>query len=118
MPAARWVTRLPRRVMEQFRVGRNEYDYGLMMEADAARRLGLQRTRHVDVVCGGDYLVTIWKKDYRGSFGWDSLETLHDEIVRRDFRAVGETFSSLVASRQQPDGSVVNYHHTRTKIYT
>ena len=36
MPAARWVSRLPRRVMEQFRVGRNEYDYGLMMEADAA----------------------------------------------------------------------------------
>lgn len=89
-----------------------------MMEADAARRLGLQRTRHVEVVCGGDYLVTIWKKDYRGSFGWDSLETLHDEIVRRGFRAVGETFSSIVASRQQPDGSVVNYHHTRTKIYT
>ena len=118
MPAARWVSRLPRRVMEQFRVGRNEYDYGLMMEADAARRLGLQRTRHVEVVCGGDYLVTIWKKDYRGSFGWDSLETLHDEITRRGFRAVGETFSSIVASRQQPDGSVVNYHHTRTKIYT
>ena len=109
---------LPRRVMEQFRVGRNEYDYGLMMEADAARKLGLQRTRHVEVVCGRDYLVTIWKKDYRGSFGWDSLETLHDEIVRRDFRAVGETFSSIVASRQQPDDSVVNYHHTRTKIYT
>lgn len=56
------VSRLPRRVMEQFRVGRNEYDYGLMMEADAARRLGLQRTRHVEVVCGGDYLVTIWKR--------------------------------------------------------
>ena len=91
MPAARWASRLPRRVMEQFRVGRNEYDYGLMMEADAARRLGLQRTRHVEVVCGGDYLVTVWKKDYRGSFGWDSLETLHDEIVRRSFRAVGET---------------------------
>ena len=108
-----WVQNFP-----EFRVGRNEYDYGLMMEADAARRLGLQRTRHVEVVCGGDYLVTIWKKDYRGSFGWDSLETLHDEIVRRGFRAVGETFSSIVASRQQPDGSVVNYHHTRTKIYT
>lgn len=40
MPAARWVSRLPRRVMEQFRVGRNEYDYGLMMEADAARQAG------------------------------------------------------------------------------
>ena len=54
MPATRWVSRLPRRVMEQFRVGRNEYDYGLMIEADAARRLGLKRTKHVEVVCGGD----------------------------------------------------------------
>ena len=118
MPAVRWVSRLPRRVMEQFRVGRNEYDYGLMVEADAARRLGLQRTGHVELVCGGDYLTTIWKKDYRGSFGWDSLDGLHDEIVRRGFRAVGETFSTIVASRQQPDGSIVNYHLTRTKIYT
>ena len=101
MPAARWVSRLPRRVMEQFRVGRNEYDYGLMMEADAARRLGLQRTRHVEVVCGGDYLVTIWKKDYRGSFGWDSLETLHDEIVRRSFRAVSSDVPGLRAHMQQ-----------------
>ncbi len=40
-----------------------------MIEADAARRLGLKRTKHVEVVCGGDYLTTIWKKDYRGSFG-------------------------------------------------
>lgn len=61
MPATRWVSRLPRRVMEQFRVGRNEYDYGLMIEADAARRLGLKRTKHVEVVCGGDYLTTIGK---------------------------------------------------------
>ena len=118
MPATRWVSRLPRRVMEQFRVGRNEYDYGLMIEADAARRLGLKRTKHVEVVCGGDYLTTIWKKDYRGSFGWDSLDDLHAEIVQRGFRAVGETFSSIAASREQPDGSIVNYHLTRTKIYT
>ena len=115
MPATRWVSRLPRRVMEQFRVGRNEYDYGLMIEADAARRLGLKRTKHVEVVCGGDYLTTIWKKDYRGSFGWDSLDDLHAEIVRRGFRAVGETFSSIAASREQPDGSIVNYHLTRNK---
>ena len=101
MPAVHWVSRLPSRVMEQFRVGRNEYDYGLMMEADAARRLGLQRTRHVEVVCGGDYLVTIWKKDYRGSFGWDSLETLHDEIVRRSFRAVSSDVPGLRAHMQQ-----------------
>ena len=53
-----------------------------------------------------------------GSVRWDSLETLHDEIVRRGFRAVGETFSSIAASREQPDGSIVNYHLTRTKIYT
>lgn len=118
MPAARWVSRLPRRVMEQFRVGRNDYDYGLMVEAEAARRLGLRRTGHVEVVCGGDYLTTVWKKKYRGSFGWDSLERLHEEIMRRGFGAVGETFSSIVASRQQPDGTVVNYHLTRTKIYT
>lgn len=118
MPAVRWVSRLPRRVMEQFRVGRNEYDYGLMVEAEAARRLGLRHTEHVELVCGGDYLTTIWKKDYRGSFGWDSLDALHDEIVRRGFRAVGETFSTIVASRQQPDGGIVNYHLTRTKIYT
>lgn len=41
MPAVHWVSRLPSRVMEQFRVGRNEYDYGLLVEADAARQLGL-----------------------------------------------------------------------------
>ena len=38
-----------RRVMEQFRVGRNEYDYGLMIEADAARRLGAEAHK----ACGG-----------------------------------------------------------------
>ena len=118
MPAVRWVSRLPSRVMEQFRVGRNEYDYGLLVEADAARQLGLRRTDHVELVCGGDYLTTVWKKDYRGSFGWDSLEVLHAEILRRGFRAVGDTFSSILASREQPDGSIINYHLTRTKIYT
>ena len=118
MPAVHWVSRLPRRVMEQFRACKHEYDYGLMIEADAARKLGLQRTKHVEVICGGDYLTTIWEKDYRGSFGWDSLEDLHAEIVRRGFGAVGETFSSIVASREQPDGSIINYHRTWTKIYT
>ena len=72
----------------------------------------------VELVCGGDYLTTVWKKDYRGSFGWDSLEVLHAEILRRGFRAVGDTFSSILASREQPDGSIINYHLTRTKIYT
>ena len=86
--------------------------------ADTARQLGLRRTDHVELVCGGDYLTTVWKKDYRGSFGWDSLETLHAEILRRGFRAVGDTFSSILASREQPDGSIINYHLTRTKIYT
>lgn len=62
MPAVRWVSRLPSRVMEQFRVGRNEYDYGLLVEADAARQLGLRRTDHVELVCGGDYLTTVWKR--------------------------------------------------------
>ena len=118
MPAVHWVSRLPSRVMEQFRVGRNEYDYGLLVEADAARQLGLRRTDHVELVCGGDYLTTVWKKDYRGSFGWDSLEVLHAEILRRGFRAVGDTFSSILASREQPDGSIINYHLTRTKVYT
>ena len=69
-------------------------------------------------MCGGDYLTTVWKKDYRGSFGWDSLEVLHAEILRRGFRAVGDTFSSILASREQPDGSIINYHLTRTKVYT
>ena len=69
MPATRWASRLPRRVMEQFRVGRNEYDYGLMIEADAARRLGLKRTKHVEVVCGGDYLTTIGKRIIAGPLG-------------------------------------------------
>ena len=118
MPAVHWVSRLPSRVMEQFRVGRNEYDYGLLVEADAARQLGLRRTDHVELVCGGDYLTTVWKKDYRGSFGWDSLEVLHAEILRRGFRAVGDTFSSILASREQPDGRIINYHLPRTKIYT
>ena len=52
MPAVRWVSRLPSRVMEQFRVGRNEYDYGLLVEADAARQLGLRRTDHVGAGVG------------------------------------------------------------------
>ena len=45
-------------------------------------------------------------------------EVLHAEILRRGFRAVGDTFSSILASREQPDGSIINYHLTRTKIYT
>ena len=30
----------------------------------------------------------------------------------------GSASSSTAASREQPDGSIVNYHLTRTKIYT
>lgn len=36
----------------------------------------------------------------------------------RELRAAGDTFSSILASREQPDGSIINYHLTRTKIYT
>lgn len=118
MPAVRWVSRIPRHVMENFRACKHEYDYGLMVEADAARQLGLRLTDHVEVVCGGDYLTTVWKKDYRGAFGWDSLQLLHDEVEKRGYRAIGDTFSSIVASREQPDGSVINYHYTRIKIYS
>ena len=87
------------------------YFFSIILSEFLKNRVALQ-------VCGGDYLTTIWKKDYRGSFGWDSLDDLHAEIVQRGFRAVGETFSSITASREQPDGSIVNYHLTRTKIYT
>ena len=89
-----------------------------MIEADAARRLGLKRTKHVEVVCGGDYLTTIGKRIIAGPLGGTHWTTCMRRSCKRGFRAVGETFSSIAASREQPDGSIVNYHLTRTKIYT
>lgn len=118
MPAVKWVSRIPRYVMERFGIEKNDYDYGLMIEASAAKKLGLRKTAHVEIVPGGDYLTTVWKKDYRGPFGWDSLQRLHDEIEKQGFRTFGDTFSYILASQKEADGSIVNYHFLGTKIYS
>ena len=118
MPAVHWVSRLPSRVMEQFRVGRNEYDYGLLVEADAARQLGLRRTDHVELVCGGDYLTTVWKRTTGAPLGGTRWKCCTPRSCSGASARWGDTFSSILASREQPDGSIINYHLTRTKIYT
>jgi DNA-binding transcriptional MerR regulator len=118
LPAVIWVSRIPRRTLEHFGVGSIEYDYGLMIEAEAAQQLGLKITPQVEVVPGGDYLTTVWKKDYRGSFAWNSLKSMHNAILQHGFHVFGDTFSYILASRTNADGAVENYHFVATKIYS
>jgi DNA-binding transcriptional MerR regulator len=118
LPAAIWVSRIPHSTLARFGKGKIEYDYGLMIPAQAARRLGLKKTPQVETICGGDYLTTVWKKDYTGPFAWDSLQSMHDAIQEKGFRVFGDTFSCILASRINAEGEVVNYHFVVTKIYS
>ena len=102
----------------QFRVGRNRYDYGLLVGGRAARQLGLRRTDHVELVCGGDCLTTVCEKDYRAPFGWDSLESAarRDPAAGLPARWATPSAASWPA-REQPDGSIINYHLTDEDLH-
>ncbi|NCC68930.1 MAG: MerR family transcriptional regulator, partial [Clostridia bacterium] len=62
LPAASWVSRIPQAVLKQFSTGVIDYEYGLMIQEKDALVLGLRRTQNVEIVPGGDYLVTIHRK--------------------------------------------------------
>lgn len=117
MPAVTWVSRIRSEVLGQFSEGEIEYGYGLMCYEDDAKALGLRRTQRVEIVPGGDYLVTLMRKTERGPFTWEDIHALTAYMQARRLSFFGDAFSFIAASRIE-DGVEANYHVVLAKVYT
>jgi hypothetical protein len=104
-------------VLKQFSEGSIDYEYGLMCSEQNAIALGLKRSSNVEIVPGGDFLVTLHRKIDRDEYKWSDIKAATDYLQDNGITFFGDAFSSIVASRVE-DGKVVNYHRLRIKIYT
>lgn len=116
-PAVFWVSRIPNSILRQMAEGEIDYEYGLMCYESDAKALGLRKTSNVEIVPGGDYLVTLHRKIERGPFVWDDIEAVTQYIRENKLSFYGDAFSYIVASRME-DGVAANYHRLFVKIYT
>jgi DNA-binding transcriptional MerR regulator len=117
LPAVFWTSRIPRKVLKQFSEGSIDYEYGLMCSEPHALALGLKRSSNVEIVPGGDFLVTLHRKVDRDEYKWSDIKAATDYLQDNGITFFGDAFSNIVASRVE-DGKVANYHRLIIKIYT
>ncbi len=117
LPAVFWVSRIPNAVLSSFSEGEIEYGYGLMCYEEDALALGLRQTANVEIVPGGDYLITMHRKTVRGPFTWEDIRAMTDYIRARGISFFGDAFSMIAASREE-DGVQANYHTLFLKIFS
>lgn len=117
LPVVRWVSRIPAKLLKAPSEHEIFYDFGLMIQADYARRLQVHTGEHVEPIPGGDYLITIHKKDERVPWGWEDVTTVCEFIQKEKLTYHGDAYSTVVMSTQR-DGSVENYHAMLLKVYT
>lgn len=117
LPGVFWVSRIRREIIRTFSDGDIDYEYGLMCYASDAKDMGLKKTPEVEMVPGGDYLVTIHTKTARGPFTWQNIAAATDYLRKENITSFGDAFSHIIASRII-DGEPVNYHKVFLKIYS
>ena len=117
LPAVYWTSRIRKKTLREFGSGAIAYEYGLMCYEADAYALRLEQTEEVEVIPGGDYLVTIHEKSDRGPFTWENLSALTEYVQREGIMVHGDAFSHILASRRI-DGVVHNFHRVFLKIYS
>ena len=117
LPAVKWVSRMRAADLQNFPEGKAKYTYGLMCPEKDAVKIGLEKTGDVEVIPGGDYLVTIHTKSSRGPYLWSDVSALINYLRREEIRTFGDAFSHIVASKNT-EGGHINYHKVFLKIYS
>ena len=117
LPAVYWTSRIRKGTLREFSAGAIPYEYGLMCYEKDAQDLGLEQTEDVEVIPGGDYLVTVHEKSDRGPFTWENLQVLTSYIQKENITVHGDAFSHIFASFKT-DGIIHNYHRVFMKIYS
>ncbi len=118
LPVAYWASALRHEALQQYPGGRVQYQYGLMCaEADAVA-MGLRKTKEVEIVPGGDYLVTIHQKSTREGFEWQNMDAVMGFLRQKSISFYGDAFSHIIASRMENGGQMTNYHRVFLKIYS
>lgn len=112
-PLVRWVSRIPRSTLERTS-GYLEYHYGVNMSLKNATMLGLN-LNNFEVVTGGKYLITVFKKNNDPNFGWETLTLMQSYLKEHGIENYDFGLSSCIHSTIE-DGIMVNYHYLAVKI--
>lgn len=112
-PLIRWVSRIPRKTLGK-QSGFLKYHYGVNMSLRNAKKLGINCARY-DIIPGGKYLITVFKKNESPTFGWETLSMIQDYLSTHDISNYGDGLSSCIHSNQS-DGKYFNYHYLMVKI--
>ncbi len=116
LPAVTWSSKIPRKALLEGCKKPVYYEYGLMCEKRRANILGIKKTRHVEAIPAGEYLVAMQRKEEKEPFSWKHCETLLREMKKLKVKTFGDMLCETAASRIE-NGETVNYHFLRVKIY-
>lgn len=117
LPLVRWASRIPSKILAQMGNGPLDYDYGLMVSREHAQMLELPRTDYVEEIPGGDYLLTVFRKNVREDYTWENIAVMTRYLQEHSITHFGDAFSNCIMSRSI-DGGVENYHYFAVKIYS
>ncbi|MEG0359660.1 MAG: MerR family transcriptional regulator, partial [Anaerorhabdus sp.] len=112
-PLVRWVSRIPRSTLERTD-GIHEYHYGVNMRLDNAIKLGLD-VNSFEVLPGGKYLITVFKKNLNPDFGFETLTNMQKYIKEHNIDNYDYGLSSCIHSTVE-NGVMINYHYLAVKI--
>lgn len=111
-PLIRWVSRIPNDILKK-RSGTMEYHYGINIDLEYAKKLGLNSEEYV-IQEGGTYLITVFKNE-SPVFGFDTLVRMQDYLKEHKITTFGNGYSSCIHSTAT-DGHFYNYHYLIVKI--
>lgn len=112
-PLIRWVSRIPKETIAKQSENVN-YHYGINMNLKKAIHLGI-KINDYEIVAGGKYLITVFKKNDDPSFGWETLSLIQNYLEEKKITNYSDGYSSCIHSIQV-NNKYYNYHYLIVKI--
>lgn len=111
-PLIRWVSRIPKHILEK-RSGTMQYHYGVNIDLDYAKKLGLT-SKDYSIQEAGTYLITVFKNK-SPVFGFDTLVRMQNYLAEHNITTYGDGYSSCIHSTATGE-QFYNYHYLIVKI--
>ena len=112
-PIVKWVSRIPSEIIEKTS-GNLEYYHGLNIKLKDAKKLGIDIS-NFDILPKGKYIYTVFKKNTRDPFEWETLSVIQDYIKENNIKNTNSAYSTCIFSTVE-NGDYLNFHKIMLKI--
>lgn len=112
-PLIQWVSRIPNDILKNPEQ-ELKYHYGINMKLKDAKALNID-IQDLDIIEKGEYLYTVFVKNSRDDFSWDTLKNLFQYLKDNNIKEFKDAYSSCIHSRIK-DGDYENFHYILLKL--